>query len=852
MPVNLLIAATAAAFGPLLGFAYALAGALLAAGVVFGARPRARRRSGAPLCRPPGQRGQPPSRAEHGLWAMTLLRLLPIAPFSVVNLVAGAVRDPLSRLPARQPDRHAAPGVALMALFGDRLGAWLRRPDRVNLAILVGVALAVVALALALGRWAQAAARAVSAALRIASYNIHACAAWTGRQDVGRIAAVLREIDADVVGAAGGRIRATAAARSTRPRRSAQALGMRCIEGPLLHGERGWYGNALLTRRPVRAVRRVLFEDHGREARGAIVADLAAAGGVGWRVLTTHLDLHVGRRRRQFETLLDEILPATTVPTIVIGDFNEWWPFNRGLGALRRHAVAAVRAGAPSPAAARCWRSTAWRSRPAACAARVRRHITPLSRIASDHLPIWAEVVAEPAVAPAPPVARDDDAALGRRRRRQRSQRAAAVPEPRRARSRRDRRRGVARLHAAAGRPDRARAVLAADLPAVAAGDPGGVRGQRRVRPSWCSACRCWPAPSRRSPMARCPIASAGGRCCSPASAPSSAGSVVCALAPTIGTLIGGRIVQAIGASAGMVLARAIVRDLHDRERSASVIAYLTTAMVVAPMLAPTIGAVLIDLGQLARDLRPERGGRPGGDLADRPPPGRDPRRRRGRRRPVADVGRRRAAAAHAGRSLAYALQSTFAIAVFFAFISGAPYFMIDVLHRPATEYGLYFILVSAGFMAGNLLAARVTARVGLDRMILIGSALALAATLLALALLVGWGWAPIALFGPMLAAAFANGLTIPNAQAGAISVEPALAGTASGLAGFLQMFAAAAGQPGGRRAAERHALSDARLHDRLRAALAAGLRRAAAPRNQKRPIRLVLADIPQMGLADP
>jgi DHA1 family bicyclomycin/chloramphenicol resistance-like MFS transporter len=129
---------------------------------------------------------------------------------------------------------------------------------------------------------------------------------------------------------------------------------------------------------------------------------------------------------------------------------------------------------------------------------------------------------------------------------------------------------------------------------------------------------------------------------------------------------------------------------------------------------------------------------------------------------------------------------------VFFSFISGAPYFMIDVLHRPATEYGLYFMLVSAGFMAGNLLAARTTARVGLDRMILIGSALALAATLLTLALLLSWGWQPLALFGPMLAAAFANGLTIPNAQAGAISVDPLLAGTASGLAGFLQMFVAA------------------------------------------------------------
>ena len=82
------------------------------------------------------------------------------------------------------------------------------------------------------------------------------------------------------------------------------------------------------------------------------------------------------------------------------------------------------------------------------------------------------------------------------------------------------------------------------------------------------------------------------------------AGSAWCALAPSIGPLIAARILQSVGASAGMVLARAIVRDLHDRERSASVIAYLTTAMVVAPMLAPTHRRGADRPGQLARDLR--------------------------------------------------------------------------------------------------------------------------------------------------------------------------------------------------------------------------------------------------------
>lgn len=72
-------------------------------------------------------------------------------------------------------------------------------------------------------------------------------------------------------------------------------------------------------------------------------------------------------------------------------------------------------------------------------------------------------------------------------------------------------------------------------------------------------------------------------------------GSVMCVLAPTIGLLVVGRIVQAAGGAAGMVIGRAIVRDLYDREQAASVLAYLTMAMVMAPMLAPVFGALLID-----------------------------------------------------------------------------------------------------------------------------------------------------------------------------------------------------------------------------------------------------------------
>jgi MFS transporter, DHA1 family, multidrug resistance protein len=267
------------------------------------------------------------------------------------------------------------------------------------------------------------------------------------------------------------------------------------------------------------------------------------------------------------------------------------------------------------------------------------------------------------------------------------------------------------------------------------------------------------------------------------------AGSLACALAPSIELLIVARIVQSVGGAAGMVLARAIVRDLYDRERSASIIAYLTMAMVVAPMLAPTIGAVLLDVASwraiffvvtgvgvvliwpivvTLAETRPPAARRIGG--------------------PLSGAG----ALLRSGTFLAYALQSTFGISIFFSFIAGAPYFMMDVLGRSATEYGLWFILVSAAFMAGNLVAGRFSARIGLDRMVLTGSILGVAGAGVAFALLLAGFWMPLALFGPIMAVGLGNGFAVPNAQAGAVSVQPLLAGTASGIAGFSQMFVAA------------------------------------------------------------
>ncbi|MGH1481242.1 MAG: multidrug effflux MFS transporter [Geminicoccales bacterium] len=267
-------------------------------------------------------------------------------------------------------------------------------------------------------------------------------------------------------------------------------------------------------------------------------------------------------------------------------------------------------------------------------------------------------------------------------------------------------------------------------------------------------------------------------------------GSILSSIAPTVGLLIAARIIQSAGAAAGMVLARAILRDVYDREQAASAISYLTMAMVAAPMVAPAIGAVLLDqlnwraifivmtaLGLIMtwlvwRGLAETRvvreNGIVGGLLG-------------GARHLLA----RRA-------FLAYMLQSSFAISTFFAFISGAPYYMINILGQSATEYGLLFMIVPGGFMVGNFASARLGRRVGIDRLIWIGNLLALAGVCFATVLMIVGHWTPLALFGPMMVTAFANGLSIANAQAGVVSVNPDLAGTASGLAGFAQMLIAA------------------------------------------------------------
>lgn len=270
-------------------------------------------------------------------------------------------------------------------------------------------------------------------------------------------------------------------------------------------------------------------------------------------------------------------------------------------------------------------------------------------------------------------------------------------------------------------------------------------------------------------------------------------GTTACLFAPTIGLLIAGRVIQAVGGCVGLVVGRAIVRDLFDRERTAAILATITTAMMVAPMLGPTIGGFLdvwfgwrapfvfiLAMGVLltASTFRwlPET-------LAQ----------------PTAGIGF--AAILRDFRMLlgqrlfcGYAFQIAATAMTFMAFVGGAPYATVHILGRPASDYGLFFIPIAAAYMAGNFIAARLSSRVGIDRMITVGILITIAGGALGVGFHLAGEVSALAVFAPTAVIAFGQGFCVPNGLAGAVSVDPRLAGAASGLAGFLQMAVGAIG----------------------------------------------------------
>ncbi len=268
-------------------------------------------------------------------------------------------------------------------------------------------------------------------------------------------------------------------------------------------------------------------------------------------------------------------------------------------------------------------------------------------------------------------------------------------------------------------------------------------------------------------------------------------GGLACWAAPSARLLVAGRVLQALGAGSGPVVGRAVIRDLYEPARAARVLGYMGTAMALTPILAPIVGGVVhVAFGWRAVYLTLATFGAAFLGLATLLVPETNRRRDPDALRP----GHLATNAADLVRDPAF-LGYTLVVALMFggqfAFISGSAFVLIEVLRVPPDVYGLCFGLVAFGIMTGSFLAARLTARAGIDRMIAAATGLGAAAGCLMAALAWTGMWTVPAVIGPMYGFAVGVGIVLPTAIAGAIGPFPRTAGLASAVLGFLQLSAA-------------------------------------------------------------
>src|SRR6185369_5665175 len=203
-----------------------------------------------------------------------------------------------------------------------------------------------------------------------------------------RVAAVVRELDADVIALQEVQL---GAGTFDMLSHLAEATGYSALAGATLtHPTHGHYGNALLSRHPVVSHRLLDLSVPGHEPRGALDTVIACGHGVTLRLLATHLGLRPPERRDQVRRLLREVsADVHRGPTALLGDLNEWFLWGRPLRWLHAHferppAPRTFPAGWPLLALDRVW------VKPRRCLRAISVHRSALARLASDHLPIVA------------------------------------------------------------------------------------------------------------------------------------------------------------------------------------------------------------------------------------------------------------------------------------------------------------------------------------------------------------------------------------------------------------------------------------------------------------------------------
>src|SRR3981189_1861187 len=265
------------------------------------------------------------------------------------------------------------------------------------------------------------------------------------------------------------------------------------------------------------------------------------------------------------------------------------------------------------------------------------------------------------------------------------------------------------------------------------------------------------------------------------------AASAGCIFAETLPQLIAARFLQALGGATGMVVSRAIIRDLYSRERISAMISLVIAVMMIAQMVSALCGglletafgwrsifyvitaaALLVTIGIAAALPETRRA--------------RDPGPGSGFRGDISGLIGSRA-------FIGYMLCQVLASQIIFTFAGAGPYIVVTQMGRSSAEYGAWFATTGFAYLIGNLCCVPFAPRHSSERLIWFGLALQLAGALLNLT----WGLAglnqlPSWLFGTQRLLMVGNAFVMSNSAAGAISVRPQAAGTASGAMGFLQM----------------------------------------------------------------
>ncbi len=265
--------------------------------------------------------------------------------------------------------------------------------------------------------------------------------------------------------------------------------------------------------------------------------------------------------------------------------------------------------------------------------------------------------------------------------------------------------------------------------------------------------------------------------------------SVGCYFSTTIEVFLTFRMLQA-AVAVGMVTSRAIVRDMVPQDEAASMIGYVTMGMALVPMFAPMIGGVLDQffgwravflfmiafgalLGWLCYKDQGETIQSAGLSFRDQ-----------FRQYPELFTSR---------RFWGYVFAAAFASGAFFAFLGGAPFVATEVYGASPASAGIFFGIPALGYATGNFISGRFSVRIGIDRMIVAGTIL----LSFGMALSVITSYAGLGslyqFFGFCIFVGLGNGLVLPNATAGMLSVRPHLAGTASGIGSAIMIGGGAA-----------------------------------------------------------